>query len=86
MYPKSNTMCLNCTPVKWSKQDYIYHYRQSIGKKIRMIKMDDPYPILPNTTGTIISVDDISQIRVKWDNGRVLSVIPEKDIFVIFEN
>ena len=57
-----------------------------IGKKIRMIEMNDPYPIERNTLGTIMSVDDIGQIRVKWDNGRVLSVIPEEDKFVIFEN
>jgi hypothetical protein len=57
-----------------------------IGKKIRMIKMDDPYPVEPNTTGTIMSVDGLGQIRVNWDNGRVLSVIPEEDEFEIFEN
>lgn len=57
-----------------------------IGQRIKMIEMNDPYPILPDTTGTIMSVDDMGQIRVKWDNGRVLSVIPEEDKFVIFEN
>ena len=57
-----------------------------IGKKIRMIEMNDPYPIEPDTTGTITSVDGLGQIRVKWDNGRTLSVIPEEDKFVIFEN
>jgi hypothetical protein len=57
-----------------------------IGKKIRMIEMNDPYPIEPNTTGTIMSVDGLGQIRVNWDNGRVLSVIPEEDKFEIFEN
>jgi|PlaIllAssembly_1097288.scaffolds.fasta_scaffold3238974_1 hypothetical protein len=57
-----------------------------VGKKIRMIKMDDPYPVEPNTTGTIMSVDGLGQIRVKWDSGRVLSVIPEEDEFEIFEN
>jgi hypothetical protein len=57
-----------------------------VGKKIRMIKMDDPYPVEPNTTGTIMSVDGLGQIRVNWDNGRVLSVIPEEDEFEIFEN
>ena len=57
-----------------------------IGQRIKMIEMNDPYPILPDTMGTIMSVDDIGQIRVKWDNGRTLSVIPEEDKFVIFEN
>ena len=57
-----------------------------IGQRIRMIHMNDPYPIEPDTTGTITSVDGLGQIRVKWDNGRTLSVIPEEDKFVIFEN
>jgi hypothetical protein len=57
-----------------------------IGKRIKMIQMNDPYPVEPNTTGTIMSVDDLGQIRVNWDNGRVLSVIPEEDEFEIFEN
>jgi hypothetical protein len=51
-----------------------------------MILMNDDYPVEPNTTGTIMSVDDLGQIRVNWDNGRVLSVIPEEDKFEIFEN
>jgi hypothetical protein len=33
-----------------------------------------------------MSVDGLGQIRVNWDNGRVLSVIPEEDEFEIFEN
>jgi hypothetical protein len=57
-----------------------------IGKRIKMIEMNDPYPIEPDTTGTIMSVDGLGQIRVNWDNGRVLSVIPEEDKFEIFEN
>jgi hypothetical protein len=57
-----------------------------IGKRIKMILMNDDYPVEPNTTGTIMSVDDLGQIRVNWDNGRVLSVIPEEDEYVIFEN
>jgi len=59
---------------------------EMIGKRIRMIEMNDPYPIEPNTMGTISWVDDIGQIRVKWDNGRMLSVIPEEDKFEILED
>lgn len=59
---------------------------EMIGKRIRMIFMDDPQPIEPNTMGTIISVDDIGQYQVKWDNGRSLSVIPEEDKFEILED
>ena len=65
---------------------YQPHQTEMIGKRIRMIEMNDPYPIEPNTMGTIVSVDDIGQYRVKWDNGRSLSVIPDEDKFEILEN
>jgi hypothetical protein len=57
-----------------------------IGKRIKLIQMNDPYPVDPNTMGTISRVDDLGQIHVIWDNGRRLSVIPEEDEFEIFEN
>jgi hypothetical protein len=57
-----------------------------IGKRIKLIQMNDPYPVEPNTMGTISRVDDLGQIHVIWDNGRRLSVIPEEDEFEIFEN
>lgn len=56
-----------------------------IGKRIKMIKMNDPYPIEPNTMGTIRDVDGIGQYVVSWDNGRTLSVIPEDDEYEIQE-
>jgi len=56
------------------------------GKRIRMVSMnDDPYPIEPNTMGTIKSVDGIGQIQVQWDNGRTLAVIPNVDKYEIIE-
>jgi hypothetical protein len=44
---------------------------------------DDPKtnPIEPNTKGTIISVDDMDYYKVKWDNGRVLNLLPNEDKF-----
>jgi hypothetical protein len=53
------------------------------GKRIRMIFMDDEQAIEPGTMGTVIKVDGIGQVQVKWDNGRTLSVIPEVDQFEI---
>lgn len=46
---------------------------------------DDPYPIEPNSMGTIKSVDGIGQLQVKWDNGRTLAVIPDVDEYEIIE-
>jgi hypothetical protein len=47
--------------------------------------MDDPNPILPNQMGTIMSIDDINSYYVKWDDGRMLYVLPE-DQFEIIED
>ena len=57
----------------WNKQKDTH----LIGRRIRMIYMDDPNPILCDELGTIIGVDDINSYQVKWDNGRVLYVLPE---------
>lgn len=58
-----------------------------IGKRIKMIFMNDPQPIEPNTMGTIIGVDGLNQYQVKWDNGRSLSVIPDEDRYeIIYDN
>jgi hypothetical protein len=50
-----------------------------------MIFMDDPYPIPPNSLGTIVGVDSLNTYLIKWDNGRNLQVIPEEDKFEIFD-
>jgi hypothetical protein len=57
-----------------------------IGKRVKLILMnDDPKtnPIQPNTMGTIISVDDMNYYKVKWDNGRILNLLPEEDEYEI---
>lgn len=60
--------------------------RYIIGKRIRLIKMEDQYTDLTeNSLGTITGVDDMGQIMVRWDNGSSLSVIPEIDEFEIIE-
>jgi hypothetical protein len=54
-----------------------------VGKRIKMILMNDKYAVEPNEMGTINFVDDMGQIGVLWDNGRKLSVIPEEDQYEI---
>lgn len=58
-------------------------HTELIGKRIRMIFMNDPHPIPPGMEGVIRDVDDLNQYIVLWDNGRSLSVIPEEDKFEI---
>lgn len=58
-----------------------------IGKRIRLIEMfDDPQPVESGTMGTICKVDGMGHYMMKWDNGRGLSIIPDKDKFEIIED
>ena len=54
-----------------------------VGDRVKLISMeDDPDPIEEGTEGTVIHIDDLPQIHVDWDNGRILAIIPGKDRFV----
>lgn len=63
--------------------ELLIYQKQNIGKRIRIIKMIDPFPIPSGTLGTITGVDDIGQYQVNWDNGSTLSVIPDEDEYEI---
>jgi len=49
------------------------------GKRVRCIHMNDEYGVPSGVEGTIISVDDIGTIHVKWDNGSTLGLVPKED-------
>lgn len=52
------------------------------GTRLVVENMNDPYaPVPPGTKGTVLYVDDIGQIGMKWDNGRSLSIVPDEDSF-----
>ena len=52
------------------------------GTRIELIRMgDDPRPVPPGTRGTVVYVDDMGQIGMRWDNGQTLSLIPGEDSF-----
>ncbi|MBQ7030924.1 MAG: DUF4314 domain-containing protein [Bacilli bacterium] len=58
-----------------------------IGTKVKMLKdMDDKYPILAGTIGTIDYIDSEGQLHMIWGNGRTLALVPEIDEFEIVEN
>jgi hypothetical protein len=66
------------------------HLPQS-GDRIRLLQMqDDPDPIAPGTTGTVVSArrhgvgeDSWAQIDISWDNGRSLMLVSPPDDFEI---
>lgn len=53
------------------------------GMRLKLNKIQDPYPIKSGTMGTVVGVDDAGHILMKWDNGRSLSLIPNVDDFEI---
>lgn len=52
------------------------------GTRVKLVKMDDPYnaALHPGETGTVVFVDDIGTIHVKWDCGSSLGIIYGEDI------
>ena len=43
------------------------------GTRVELIEMDDPYRDMPpGLKGTVVAVDDIGTIHIRWDNGSCL--------------
>ena len=53
--------------------------RYTKGMRIEMIFMDDPHAPPAGTRGEIITVDDLGDLVVAWDNGSGLNVVPGVD-------
>ena len=53
--------------------------RYTKGLRIELIHMDDPQAPPAGTRGTIITVDDVGNLIVAWDNGSGLNVVPGVD-------
>ena len=53
--------------------------RYTKGLRIELIQMDDPQAPPAGTRGTIITVDDVGDLVVAWDNGSGLNVVPGVD-------
>lgn len=45
------------------------------GTRVRLVSMDDFQAPAPGTLGTVVWVDDIGSIVVRWDNGSSLNVV-----------
>ena len=56
------------------------------GTRLRLIAMDDPFPIEHGTTGSVNFVDDAGQIHMYWDDGRSLALVPGVDKFEIIND
>ena len=50
------------------------------GQRVRLIYTSDPYSDLPaGSEGTVMFVDDLDTVHVRWDNGSTLGLIPGED-------
>lgn len=63
------------------KKTELLRQRYPEGTRICLDHMEDLCPVESGTKGTIIGVDDIGSVMVKWDNGRTIGVIPDVDKF-----
>lgn len=45
-----------------------------VGTRVKLLRMDDVQAPPIGTLGTVVCVDDIATIHVKWDNGSGLGV------------
>ena len=50
-----------------------------VGSRIELIKMDDPQAPPIGTRGTVLGIDDIGSLLVKWDTGGRINVLLEED-------
>jgi hypothetical protein len=70
-------------------RDLVLYFKKKYPKdtRVELINMNnDPRPIQPGQKGTVIHVDDSGTVHVKWDNGRMLGLIPETDFFTKIKN
>lgn len=49
------------------------------GCRVELLQMEDPQAPPIGTTGTVIGVDDLGTVHVKWDNGSGLGVALGQD-------
>lgn len=53
------------------------------GTRIELINMDDIQAPPAGTQGTVLYVDDMGTVHVKWDNGSSLGLAVDKDEFMV---
>ena len=76
---------------RWIRDNYGNGKLALPGDRIRLIKMsNDPYPIEPNTTGTVKKVSTVymfgeDHLYVDWDNGSRLNLLVGTDEFEVIE-
>ena len=50
------------------------------GTRVELVSMDDRQAPPPGTKGTVIGVDDMGSLLMRWDNGSGLNVVYGEDV------
>jgi hypothetical protein len=53
------------------------------GTRVRLVKMEDMDAVPKGTLGTVLGVDAIGSLLIRWDNGRSLNVLYGIDVVTI---
>lgn len=67
------------------KKVELLRQRYPEGTRICLDHMEDLCPVESGTCGEVQFVDDVGTLHCKFDNGRMLGVIPDVDKFHIIE-
>lgn len=59
----------------------MYKEMYPTGTRLELINMEDAQAVSSGTKGSVVCVDDMGTIHMKWDNGRTLGLIPGIDNF-----
>ena len=64
--------------MNFSNKEYVEHLRRKYppGTRLQLSCMEDEFPVLPGSMGTVECIDDAGQTHVDWACGRSLALIP----------
>lgn len=56
------------------------------GRRIRVVACTDPHTTLPaGLCGTVVFVDGLGTVHVRWDDGRTLGLVPDLDQYELLD-
>ena len=56
-------------------------------RRVRLISTTDPYTTLrTGDEGTVVFIDDLGTVHVKWDNGSSLGLVLGEDRWALLDN
>ena len=72
---------------KWPSREEVNYIKMRYpeGTRIRLNYMKDSQAVPSGTEGSVVMVDSIGQIHMKWDNGRTLAIVTGEDSFSVIQ-